>query len=80
MISVTKGYYTVDSTADGVIMNDLRFGKFNGWQGKEKGEYVFKYSIQPKENGELEIEQINYREAPDGQYFRDYYNRIKGKE
>lgn len=77
---VTKGFYTITPIRGGVLMNDLRFGKFNGWQGKEKGEYVFKYEIIPQANGLLDITQVNYRKPVDKAYITAFYNRIKGKK
>ncbi|MEM6263936.1 MAG: metal-dependent hydrolase [Bacteroidota bacterium] len=78
LVKVTKDYYTVESIDGGVLMNDLRFGKFNGWQGEEKGEYVFKYTIKSSADGDLDIEQINYRKRPDKAYFQAFYDRVMG--
>jgi inner membrane protein len=78
LLKVSKGYYTVEEIPGGVLMNDLRFGKFNGWQGEEKGEYVFKYEIKPVASGELSIEQINYRKPINKAYLTAFYQRIWG--
>ncbi|CAM1365368.1 metal-dependent hydrolase [Tenacibaculum xiamenense] len=78
LIKVTKGYYSVETMDDGILMNDLRFGKFNGWQGNKNGEYVFKYTITPLENGDLGIKQISYRKPVDKTYVKAYIDRISG--
>ena len=78
LINVTKGYYTMEQTPDGVIMNDLRFGKFNGWQGKKRGEYVFRYKIKSLDNGALNIDQLNYRKPVDKPYLTAFYHRVIG--
>ena len=77
LLQVTKGFYTVDSLNNGVLINDLRFGKFNGWQGKEKGEYVFKYTIKSIDNT-VDIQPINYRKPVDKAYVKAFYNRVCG--
>ena len=80
LIKVTKSYYTIERIEGGILMNDLRFGKFNGWQGEGKGEYVFKYTLKPLDKGKLDIQQINYRRPADKAYFKEFYNRIIGIE
>lgn len=78
LLQVTKGFYTMERTENGVQMNDLRFGKFNGWQGEEKGEYVFKYTLEPQEAGPPIITQVNYRKPIDGDYLRAFMRRVMG--
>lgn len=80
LISVTKDYYTVEKSDKGVIINDLRFGKFNGWQGEEKGEYVFKYEIFQEAEEDLSIYQINYRRPVDMAYLNAFLNRVLGEK
>lgn len=78
LIKVTKGFYTIETIDGGILMNDLRFGKFNGWQGEEKGEYVFKYTIRPLDKGNISIQQISYRRPVDKAYVEAFYNRVTG--
>lgn len=80
LIQVSKGFYTVDTIPGGIVLNDLRFGKFNGWQGNEKGDYVFKYEIKPTDDGSLLIEQVNYRKPVNMAYLTAFYNRIRGEK
>lgn len=56
LIFLTKGYYTIEKTEGGLIMNDLRFGLTEGFD-QGKGEFVFRYKIREL-NGELKIEQV----------------------
>jgi inner membrane protein len=44
IIRFTKGYYTVEKTESGYLINDLRFGKITDWE-TGKGEFVFRYHI-----------------------------------
>lgn len=79
LIQLTKGYYTVerDSTG-GFLINDLRFGKFDGWQ-KSGGGYVFVYKMWQDKQGELQFEEINNRPKVDQEYLLAYWNRILGQ-
>ncbi|TXK36410.1 metal-dependent hydrolase, partial [Pontibacter qinzhouensis] len=79
LLDITKGYYTVEKTADGIALNDLRFGQFDGWR-KSGGEYVFKYKVWRDEQGDLQFEEQNYRPKVDKQYLNSYYNRILGQK
>ena len=78
LIKVTKAFYTIEAIDGGISMNDLRFGKFNGWQGEGKGEYVFTYTLKPLDNGKLDIQQISYRRPVDKAYVEAFYNRVIG--
>lgn len=55
LIKLTKGFYTIEKTENGIAMNDLRFGLTQGFD-EGKGEFVFTYLIN-SQNGELSIEQ-----------------------
>ncbi|MEN7548512.1 metal-dependent hydrolase [Rapidithrix thailandica] len=79
LLEVTKGYYTVQEAPEGYYINDLRFGKFNGWQGSEDGHFVFVYHLIDKEN-ELRFEQKEYKFRPDGEYLLAFFNRIMGEK
>ncbi|WP_020531621.1 metal-dependent hydrolase [Flexithrix dorotheae] len=79
LIEITKNYYTVEKSGDRLMINDLRFGQFNGWQGDEKAEFVFVYDMVEKED-ELIIEQKEYMFKPDNEYLMAYFNRIGGKK
>lgn len=80
LISVSKNFYIVTPSEEGILLNDLRFGKFNGWQGEEEGDYVFKYLIKPRAHGAISIEQINYRKPINMSYLKAFYNRIMGNK
>jgi inner membrane protein len=80
LLEITKGYYTVEESKEGnIIINDLRFGQFNGWQKNGDGTFVFEYHISEDSNNELSFEQRNYRFMPDKDYLLAYVNRIAGK-
>ena len=52
LIQLTKGFYTIEKTAKGIAMNDLRFGLTEGFD-QGKGSFVFTYLIQNTEDGIL---------------------------
>ena len=78
LLEVTQGYYTVEKSEKGVYINDLRFGEFNGWEDKTRA-YVFKYHIW-KENGELKMDQIDFRPEDIQEYLDPFWERIKGNK
>ena len=61
LIAITKGFYTVEKQGDETLINDLRFGTFDGWRGKSKGKFVFVYHIIPQMDGALKYIEKNYR-------------------
>lgn len=78
LLAVTEGYYTVEPAERGVYLNDLRFGKADGWQRAE-GPFVFSYHIAYKPNpGELEIDRRPFSFPIDKNVLRQYWQRIKG--
>ena len=80
LLELTKGYYTVEPAPDrGVYINDLRFGKFDGWR-KDGGGYVFVYHIWKDESGQLQYEEINNRPSIDRNYLEAYWERITGNK
>jgi len=79
LLEITKGYYTVEQDSSGaMLINDLRFGKFDGWQ-KSGGGYVFVYKVWQDSAGNLQFEEINNRPKVDRNYLLTYLNRILGK-
>lgn len=79
LLEITKGYYTISQAPDkGIYMNDLRFGKFDGWR-EGGGGYVFVYHIWKDQDGTVKVNEINNRPKVDKAYLTDYWNRIWGK-
>ncbi len=77
LLEITKGYYAVEQQeGDSILIHDLRFGEFNGWQ-ENNGEFVFSYTVS-KENGELNFSQKEFNYRPEKGYFKAYLNRIAG--
>lgn len=78
LLEITKDYYTVEQQCDTLLIHDLRFGQFNGWQ-EEGGEFVFTYTLFEEEE-KLRFGQKEFSYRPEEGYFREYLNRIAGKE
>lgn len=78
LLELTKGYYTVyTENGDDFYINDLRFGKYDGWR-EEGGHYVFVYRVK-KAGDWLQFEELNVRPKPDATYFKSFLNRVLGK-
>ncbi|GAB3531798.1 metal-dependent hydrolase [Pontibacter brevis] len=78
LLEITKGYYAVvPSDEAGVLIRDLRFGKFDGWR-EQGGQYVFVYHVWQDEQGQLKVEEINNRPKIDAAYLKSYLQRIRG--
>lgn len=56
LVQLTKGYYSVEKTKDGIVLNDLRFGLSRGFM-EDMGVFIFRYKIEQTANG-LSIEQM----------------------
>ena len=79
LLEITKGYYTAEKAEAGIILNDLRFGQFDGWRS-EGGHYVFKYHVWQDKQQNLQFEMINYRPKVDKTYLASFLARVAGKE
>lgn len=77
LIQLTKGFFTIEKTANGIAMNDLRFGLTEGFNNGQ-GDFVFTYLIS-KENGKLHVEQKKQNFKGMELALADLWNRIKGK-
>jgi inner membrane protein len=77
LLEITKGYYAVEPAEKGVLINDLRFGEFNGWE-PQGGEFVFAYHVW-EEGGQLRFEQREYKMDRGGDYLRAFWGKIVGE-
>jgi inner membrane protein len=91
--NITKGYYAVeaaDATLAGaaqvradakrLVMYDLRFGTFDGWQGEAASKYVFSYIISPQPDNTLIFEQEQLRFVPTTEYLKAFFGRVLGEK
>lgn len=76
LIELTKGFYTIEKTEKGIVMNDLRFGLTEGFD-KGKGSFVFSYFIN-FENNEIVVEQKKQSFKGMEQVMVKLWERIKG--
>lgn len=82
LIKLTRDYYTLDTWEHGILINDLRFGLFNGWQ-EGGGPVVFSYRVHLQQNaGEntdrLKVERIRNVTTPDRQTLVQFWKRVTG--
>lgn len=77
LIRFSKGYYSLQKTNNGLILNDLRFSTISGWFNVSD-EYVFSFWIE-KEDGKVTIS----RKEPEGRFklesFKNLGKRIIGR-
>jgi inner membrane protein len=78
LLYITKGYYIVEEEAEKLLIHDLRFGQFNGWQKDEaRGGFAFTYTLQ-QEGEKLQIGQQDFSFRPEEGYIHAYLSRIAG--
>lgn len=78
LLEITKDYFIVEQQGDTLLIHDLRFGQFNGWQ-EAGGEFVFTYTL-TKEAGKLRFGQKEFNYRPEEGYFKKYLKRIAGEK
>lgn len=76
---ITKGYYTLEKQENQLLINDIRFGKFNGWQSQKTGDFVFTYNIIEK-GGEVFFERKKLKYRPTKDDMLSFWERIKGEQ
>lgn len=63
LIWITNGFYNLECKNGAIYLNDMRYGRWNGW-GTFEGEYIFSYRIQQFGSAErMNLEVI--REKPE---------------
>jgi len=78
LLEVVQGYYTVEKAEKGIYINDLRFGEFNGWEDQTRA-FVFRYHLW-EEDGELKMDQIDFRPEDMQKYLVPFWERLKGNK
>jgi inner membrane protein len=76
--AITDGWYTVDSSDNGVVLNDLRFGQRTGWE-TGSGNFVFAYHIHGNgSNVRIDEVERDFREGKE--MLAPLWNRIWGRK
>lgn len=79
LLEITKDYFIVEQEGEQILIHDLRFGEFNGWQ-EEGGEFVFTYILEDgKHTEQLSIDQKDFNYRPEDGYLKAFINRIAGQ-
>jgi inner membrane protein len=78
LIRFSQGYYTADTSAQGTVFNDLRFGQMMGWQDAG-AQFVFHYYLQDSDANHLVVQRGRFAHWS-GQSIRVFLKRIEGKE
>jgi inner membrane protein len=78
LLEISKDYYIAEEQVGQMLIHDLRFGEFNGWQEKG-GEFVFSYTLQ-EHQGQLKIGQKEFSFRPEDGYLKTFISRIAGQK
>jgi inner membrane protein len=76
LIRFSQGYYTVDSSRNGIEFNDLRFGQIMGWQNPASA-FVFHYYLQKPDSNRLVVQRGRFTDW-NAQTVRYFLRRIRG--
>ncbi|NBG67350.1 metal-dependent hydrolase [Acidiluteibacter ferrifornacis] len=84
---LTKGYYTLEQFSDTLVMNDLRFGEFSGWNSiaettnsvSEENDFVFTYYLTRDNEGQLVVHRKPNQMRKAKEAMNGLWNRLKGE-
>lgn len=79
LLTMVEGWYTVEKTAEGLVVNDLRFGQTSGWQSGT-GNFVFAYLVQEPQPGTVQVSQRENSVREGRQMLGQFWSRIKGEK
>jgi inner membrane protein len=77
LLQFSQGYYTADTSAQGIVFNDLRFGQMMGWQHPE-AHFVFHYFLQNPDANKLVVQRGRFANW-NRESIRFFLKRIRGR-
>lgn len=77
LIRFSQGYYTIDTSAKGLIFNDLRFGQMIGWQNPD-AHFVFHYFLQNPGANQLVVQRGRFANW-DWENVKGFVHRMEGQ-
>lgn len=78
LIRFSQGYYTTDTSAQGIVFNDLRFGQMMGWQDPG-AHFVFHYYLQDSDANHLVVQRGRFAHW-NRESISFFIKRIRGQE
>lgn len=76
---ISEGWYTVDTTASGWLINDLRFGLLHPYSNTKENSFVFSYHLW-EENGKILADELQNKDRESGKVLlQQLAERIKGR-
>lgn len=78
---ITKGFYTVSKENGDLFLNDMRYGRMNGW-AKFEGEFIFSFRIDltpPKPSNKLYVERERGEFKYDSSAIENFARRVLGE-
>jgi inner membrane protein len=76
LIRFSQGYYSAESSNQGIIFNDLRFGQIMGWQNRD-AHFVFHYYLQNPDANQLVVQRGRFA-SWDWENIKIFIRRIRG--
>lgn len=77
LIEIAEEWYTVEPAAQGIIINDLRFGQSSGWETGE-GDFVFAYHVY-ESGSDVKVKEVEKDLRQGSKMLMPLWNRILGK-
>lgn len=78
IIAITNGYFTVETTENGIRINDLRYG-YRGDPHKHGPQYVFSYDLSKDNQGKTQVTTINPQSRSNSSMLLgELWERVKG--
>lgn len=77
LLSYTKGYFSVETYGDHIVVHDLRYG-FLGAPWIHGEHFVFSYHLTTQEDGHVSLTVQNPRPKNTKQLLKDQWTRLKG--
>lgn len=76
LIRFSEGYFTVDSSQQGLVFNDLRFGQMMGWQYPSSG-FVFHFFLEHPDSNSMVVQRGRFAHW-NQESFAFFIKRIRG--
>jgi len=78
LILFSQGYYVAESSNQGVVFNDLRFGQIMGWQNPSAG-FVFHYYLQKPDANQMVVQRGRFADWNQAT-IKGFIKRIRGND
>jgi inner membrane protein len=77
LLRFSQGFYIVDTSAYGLVFNDLRFGQIQGWRNRA-APFAFHYYLQEPDANKMIVQRGRFADW-DWESVKIFWRRIRGK-